>query len=308
MKTGGRWRTTYRSEGNVALAAEPATTDRANFADMDRGERLKAMHSEVERATADLSDPVKWREFLDAVSRFHRYSVSNTMLILHQRPDATRVAGFRDWQENFERTVKKGEKAIWVLAPCRYRKVTEANDGSETEEERLFFRPVPVFDLSQTEGPPLPEAPTIAPTDTRTEAPAGMHEALSAWVGAKGFTLADKALPEDHYGQTNFAAKTVTLNATHDSAQRALTLAHEVAHIALGHDSCDKARQEREIEAESLAYIVGRHFGLADAGSFSYVAHWARGDSEKVRKTADSVVKAAGRVLDEIDQHQEAGR
>jgi hypothetical protein len=107
---------------------------------MDRTERLRAMHAEVEAAVSQLSDPAKWRKFLDAQARFHRYSWHNAVLILSQRPAATRVAGFHDWADNFGRAVKKGEKAIWVFAPMRYRKVTVANDGQEQAEEHLFFR------------------------------------------------------------------------------------------------------------------------------------------------------------------------
>ena len=305
VPAGGRWRATARAEGSVALAADPEPQP-VSFANMDRAERLRAMHAEVEAATAQLSGPAKWREFLDAQARFHRYSWHNTLLILSQRPDATKVAGLHDWADNFGRSVKKGEKAIWVLAPTRYRKVTVADDGTEETEERLFFRPVPVFDVSQTEGPPLPEPPSIEASDTRTEAPPGMAEALSGWVRARGFDPRRAELPGALYGRTDFSARTVEVNASHNGAQQALTLAHEAAHIALGHDACyGKSRPEREIEAESVAYIVGRHFGLADAGSFNYVANWAHGDPEAVRKTAGRVVSAAKQVLDEVDRTEE---
>ena len=299
VPTGGQWRATVRTEGSVALASDDPEPQSASFADMDRTERLRAMHAEVETAVSQLSDPAKWREFLDAQAKFHRYSWHNAVLILSQRRDATRVAGFRDWADNFGRSVKKGEKAIWVFAPMRYRKVTVVNDGQEQTEEHLFFRPVPVFDVSQTEGPPLPEPPKIEASDKRTQAPAGMVEALSGWVRAKGFELQQAELPGALYGQTDFAAHTVKVNAAHNGAQQALTLAHEAAHIALGHDACyGGSRPEREVEAESVAYIVGRHFGLADAGSFDYVANWARGDPEVVRKTAERVVGAAKAILD----------
>jgi|GEM_PF-6987604 len=147
VPTGGQWRATSRPEGR-GLPMEQASV---SFGDMDRHERVKAMQAEVEAAVSQLSDPVKWREFLAAQARFHRYSWHNTALILSQRPDATKVAGFHDWVDNFGRTVRKGEKAIWVLAPCRYRKVVVTDDGTEEVREHLFFRPVPVFDISQTD-------------------------------------------------------------------------------------------------------------------------------------------------------------
>jgi len=183
VPVGGRWKATNRPEGKLALNTEPAAPQRpGSFADMDRAQRLRAMHAEVERATRELSSPEQWRSFLDAVNKFHRYSLGNQMLILHQRPDASLVAGFRDWQEKFGRTVRRGEKAIWVLAPVTYTRVTVEN-GAEQEEEHLLFRPVPVFDVSQTEGQPLPEPPRIAPSDTRSEAPPGMAQQLSVTVG-----------------------------------------------------------------------------------------------------------------------------
>gem|GEM_PF-3843796 len=149
----------------------------------------------------------------------------------------------------------------------------------------------------------MPEPPRIEATDKRTEAPPGMNDCLEAWVAAKGFELQRCDLPNGLCGQTDFTARTVKLNASHTSAQQALTLAHEVAHIALGHDTCyGTSRPEREVEAESVAYIVGRYFGMADAGSFNYVAHWAGGNPEIVRKTAERVVQAAKGVLNQLPE------
>lgn len=293
---------TCHDEADVDLM--PA--DRGNsFADMDRSSRLKAMQREIESAVSNLSSPDRWRAFLDATSKFHRYSFGNMMLIMHQRPNATFVAGFHDWKNKFNRTVKKGEKAIWVLAPCKYTKVYIDDDGNTDVDERVFFKPVPVFDISQTEGDPLPTPPRIESSDKRTEAPPGMNEALSKWVASKGYALkVDDLDDQSLYGRTNFAARTVTLNSMHNEAQRALTLAHEVAHIALGHDSCYKTKTEREIEAESVAYIIGRHFGLDDAGSFDYIDHHAFGNPQVVRKTAETVVRTTDQVLGELEKLQ----
>ena len=137
-------------------------------------ERLKEITDSIEQGIRELFESDKYRRYLSVMSRFHRYSLNNTMLIYMQKPEATLVAGYNKWQDQFERHVKKGEKGIVIIAPSPYKKTIEAEkldpatrapmrdrDGKiimeETEIEVPMFRPVKVFDVSQTEGKPLPE-------------------------------------------------------------------------------------------------------------------------------------------------------
>ena len=128
-------------------------------------ERLKALTDQLEQGVSDIFQSGQYAAYLTAMSKFHHYSFGNTMLIFMQCPNATHVAGYHDWRRNFGRQVKRGEHGIAILAPCPYRRQEEveetAPDGSSSKSvqwvQRMSFRTVTVFDISQTEGKPLPE-------------------------------------------------------------------------------------------------------------------------------------------------------
>lgn len=321
-QTGVLLTTVIRRDDPEPAATEAATATPASaqpvpvsFAELGRDERLEAMRAEIDTALDSMARPEEWTRFLASAASFHRYSWTNALLVQLQHPGATQVAGFRDWKNKHDRPVRKGEKAIWIWAPMT-RKVLE--EDTKTGEERtrsqvIGFRPVPVFDVSQTEGPPLPAAPVSLAGDLDGGAPTGMRSALETRAGELGFAV-DYAPPtggEDGY--TDFAAKRIQISPG-SARHQALTLAHEVAHVSLGHGDrrgeyhtgTAGRRSEMEIEAESTAYVVARSWGLDDAGrsSFGYIEHWARGDRDKVRGLADKVIKAARSIVG--DQQREA--
>jgi N-terminal domain of anti-restriction factor ArdC len=136
VPAGGEFSAKVTAEVSLDLA-EPTAAGRRTvpelaLSDMDKNDRIEAMRSEIDRALDELSDPECWARYLEAVSRFHRYSFANTWLIIAQRPDASRVAGFNDWRNKHNRLVRKGEKAIWVQAPMT-KKVVEVNPDSGAE-------------------------------------------------------------------------------------------------------------------------------------------------------------------------------
>ncbi len=278
----------------------------------DKATRSEDVRREIDNAISELATADRWREFLEVSRRFHQYSLNNQLLISMQKPDATRVAGFHKWKE-FGRSVNKGERAIWIYAPMLKRVVVEDENGKQTKEERLIgYKVVPVFDVSSTNGAPLPEPPLVPFTRSEGRAPEGMHEDLRAQVEAHGYTLVYTDLGEgDHIpdGSTDPVSKTVMINTCYSDAHQAKTLAHELAHIELGHlertaDYHTRAGGQRstmEVEAESVSYVVSRRYGMdAPSFSFAYIDGWAQGDSEKVRRTADAVVKASDRILSRI--------
>lgn len=277
--------------------------------ELEKTERIKAMHAEIENAITTMSDHEGWQRFLDSAAQFHRYSFGNTMLVLMQRKDATRVAGFNDWKNKHNRTVKKGEKAIWILAPI-VKKEHNADSPDAPETSRAVgFRSVPVFDVSQTEGEPLPENPGMAVDDLGPgEAPAGMVDDLTATLAAHGFRV-ERGDTGDAKGFTRFADKLVVISDKVNERQAAKTLAHEAAHVVLGHgdrigEYHTGGRPDMEVEAESVAYVVSKHWGLADASdySFGYIDHWAHGDPTKVKKTAEAVIRASRALIpDQLD-------
>jgi hypothetical protein len=318
VPAGGQFSTKATAELSVDLteptvAVSPMTGEPRFFGDMDKNDRIEAMRSEIDRALDELSDGDGWARYLDAVSRFHRYSFANTWLIITQRPDASRVAGFNDWRNKHNRTVRKGEKAIWVQAPMT-KKMVEVNpdSGAEREVSRVYaFRPVPVFDVSQTDGEPLPQAPLIdGDPDDEGPAPDGMVESLSGLVEADGFRIR-RGETGDAGGWTDFATNEVVISRAATPRQAARTLAHEAAHIALGHGAraaeyhtgTGGKRPDFEVEADSVAFVLGRSFGMPGGrDNFRYIDSWAQGDKERVKTTAQAVVLGARKIIDRLER------
>ncbi len=139
------------------------STTGAHLSELGRDERIAALRNEIDRAMRDLSNAKGWQAFLESRSRFHRCSLGNAFLICRQSPAATQVGGFNDWKHKHGCSVKGGERAIWILAPIARTVEVVGDDGATSSVSRAVgFRAVPVFDVSQTEGPPLPEARSFA--------------------------------------------------------------------------------------------------------------------------------------------------
>lgn len=248
---------------------------------------------------ADLMASESWIAYLDAQARFHDYSFGNTMLIMVQRPDATRVAGYKAWQK-LGRQVRKGEKGLSILAPM-HRKA----EDKETGEVKSFvsgFRAVSVFDISQTEGDEIAELPIADLAEGDIDA--SIHAALVAEIERLGFTYAEEAIPGTAKGFTSFETKRVVIDETLSRPQVVKVTAHELAHVLM-HDPSEINYHENrpvcEIEAESVAYVVLNVMGY-DAGTYSlgYIAHWSGGKAEQVSATAERVQRTANKVLDAI--------
>ena len=240
---------------------------------------------------------------------------SHVLLIAVQRPDATRVAGFGAWKQ-LGRNVLKGEKGIAILAPCLYRGRADDKDPTppahvaDDKPDRAApalrgFRIVHVFDVSQTEGQPLPD---INPTQLRGVAPAELWERLAALVEADCFAI-ERGDCHGAGGYTNFDDRVVRIRDDVDPAQAVKTLAHELGHIRADHETrfADTYHQSggcrgiAEIEAESIAYLIASAAGM-DPGDYSvpYVTGWARGDADLLRDAAARVVGAAGKIHQEL--------
>lgn len=267
----------------------------------DRSERVRELQAQLEQQVSELVSGDDWAQMLQAAAHFHHYSANNVMLILCQMPTATRVAGFQTWKQ-LGRHVRKGEHAIRILAPCRYK--TETEDGDEAWAVRGFTTAC-VFDISQTEGDDIAE---VRPALLEGEAPADLWTGLAKQVAAAGFMLSRGDCGGAN-GVTNYATRTVTVRADVDDAQACKTLAHELAHVML-HDRTGTAwslcmepgsRRLGEIEAESVAYIVCAAAGMSTDGySLPYVAGWSGGDVALIRQTAERVVRAAGMICEAL--------
>lgn len=258
--------------------------------------------AQLEQGILRLTSSETWRDYLLLQSRFHRYSFGNVVLIATQNDQATCVAGFRAWRR-LDRFVRKGEKAIWILAPM----VGKTTDPDK-EEERVIrgFKYVPVFDIAQTDGRELPSVCTKLAGDD----PADFYTRFLVVARSIGFRVEDYEFPAATNGDCSPSERRIRVETRNRPAQRVKTIVHELAH-ALLHDHEDD-RALAELEAESTAYIVCHQIGL-DTGeySFGYVSAWA-GDGvravEGIRKSGERIQKAAATILSslQLDEAQAA--
>jgi antirestriction protein ArdC len=246
-----------------------------------------------------------WIAWLHAQSRFYQYSFGNTLLILLQRPDATRVAGFHTWRR-LGRRVRKGETGIRILAPCRYRTTDRADnddDDAALSESARGFRVAVVFAAEQTDGDPLPALPIARVVG---DDPAGCFDLLRNHARELGYTATfDSFNSPTKCGETNFATHVVTLRHDLSPAHRVKTMFHELAHISLEHGTCFAgARNVAELEAESVAWICCDAVDIAaDAYSFAYVASWAGGGDAAIagiRDSAQRIQRVSKRILERL--------
>ena len=301
--------------------------------DAARRERLEAFHDTLSEQVLTLTSSTAWTDWLRTAARFHSYSFGNTVAIWMQRPDATQVAGYRTWQ-SLGRQVRKGEQGIQILAPVTRRRSdsTDQADGpdprwktdpaqgrSETGTQPPAARRVVgvriayVFDISQTDGDPLPGSDAAHPTLLTGQAPQDLWDGLALQVDEAGFRLALDTPPGNANGLTDWAERHVLVRPELEDAQRVKTLAHELGHVML-HEPADvldltalACRGQKEVEAESVAFLVTSAHGM-DTGqySFPYVAGWAQhsgGDIEAtLRQSAGRALTTAHRILDRLDR------
>jgi len=252
---------------------------------------------------AQLTSSERWTDWLTMQSRFHKYSFGNTLLILAQCPDATRVAGYNAWRQ-FDRFVRKGEKGIWILAPMVYK--TNADEMSEEDDSSKVirgFKPVPVFDVSQTDGRDLPEICTRLTGDQ----PGDAYNHLLSVAHGLGFTVQEDYLDGGVNGDCNHAQKRIRVEVRNDERQQVKTLAHELGHAVL-HEPGEGRPDSRpllELEAESVAYVVCQNLGIETADySFGYVATWAGASDaarDAIKASGSRIQRAADQILTAIE-------
>jgi hypothetical protein len=231
--------------------------------------------------------------YLSAMGRFHRYSWGNVLMIACQRPDATQVAGFNTWK-SLGRFVMKGEKGIVIIAPMSIRP-REENSADEQPADSpkkpiLRFRGVHVFDVSQTDGEPLPEHAGV------TGNPAEHLDRLKAHTAKLGIALGYEQLPAGTHGLSH--GKRITLQTGLTPAEEFAVLAHELAHELLHHgEDRPKSRTVRETEAEAVAFVVCQAVGLTTGTASSDYIQLYQGDSETLAASLERIQKAASGII-----------
>jgi antirestriction protein ArdC len=258
--------------------------ERAAYRDAKRAEQRDLL----EQACRELLSSEGWRRFAETRATFHRYSFGNCMLIAMQRPDAVQVAGFKAWQ-SLGRQVRKGEKSIRILAPM----VVKDHDssGAETGETFTLFRAVPIFDIAQTDGEPLPEPPCEPITG---DSHADHIGRLEAYAQSIGFTVEREDLADGCGGYCSASAKRIVIATHHDSANAVVrVLVHELAH-AVGVSYADYGREVAEVIVETATVVVCGALGLDTSGeSIPYIAAWGEQDLDVIRRHAEKVDEIA---------------
>ena len=288
-------------------------------------EKLKEITDRLEQGIAELFDSERYKEYLKVMSKFHNYSFRNTVLIAMQKPDASLVAGFSAWKNNFERNVMKGQKGIKIIAPSPYKIKQEmqkidphtqkpiiGKDGKPVTEEKEVtipaYKVVSVFDVSQTEGKELPD---IA-VDELTGDVDRYKDFFAALEKTSPVPIAFENIEGGSHGYYHLEDKRIAINEGMSELQTLKTAIHEIAHAKL-HDIDLNApkdeqqphvdRRTREVEAESVAYTVCQHYGLDTSDySFGYVAGWSSGrELSELKSSLETIRSAAAEIINSID-------
>ena len=299
------------------MAAKAARKPARNVSPAKQAEReakREALLTDLAEGISALVTSDAWQQYLDVQARFHNYSFTNTMLILCQRPTATQVASYRKWAE-LGRQVRKGESAIRVWAPCM-RKVSEPSEAiitdgeSETAERKVSgFVLVPVFDVSQTDGDPLPEPCKLLDGQDDN----GIFASLSAYAQSLGYRVETPAEIPGHptaNGLCEYGNRCLSVASARSPLQMVKSLTHEIGHALLHEPKPDGTREESrslcELEAESVAYVVCQSLGLDTSGySFGYVATWQSGGAKKaaenIKASGKRISSASRKILDTLE-------
>ena len=289
-------------------------------------EKLKEITDRLEQGITELFDSERYREYLRVMSKFHNYSFNNTLLIAMQKPDASLVAGFSAWKNNFGRNVIKGQKGIKIIAPSPYKVKQEmkkidphtqqpiiGKDGKPVTEEKEItipaYKVVSVFDVSQTEGKELPD---IA-VDELTGDVERYRDFFAALEKTSPVPIGFEQIPGSSHGYYHLEDKRIAIQEGMSELQTLKTAIHEIAHAKL-HDIDLNApeneqqprvdRRTREVEAESVAYTVCQHYGLDTSDySFGYVAGWSSGrELSELKNSLETIRSAAAEIINSIDE------
>ena len=287
-------------------------------------DRLKEITASIEDGIKELFQSESYAQYLQTMSRFHHYSVNNQVLIHMQKPDATLVAGFNKWKNQFGRNVIKGEHGIKIIAPTPFKKKIEQEkldpdtqlpmldaDGKIITEEKTIqipmYKPVTVFDVSQTEGRPLPQlahdlSGNVANYDVFMEA-LRRSSPVPISIEVMGVGM-DGYFDLEHQG--------IAIRKGMSEVQTVSAVIHEMAHALLHNRTKDTeektpelSRSTEEVQAESISYAVCAYYGIATGdNSFGYIASWSKDKTlPELRESLEVISKTADGLINDIDRH-----
>ena len=293
-----------------------------------REEKITALLDKAEKGIKAVFESEKYKNFLNTMAKFHNYSFRNSILIELQRPDATYVAGYNSWKKSFNRHVKKGEKGIQILgyAPKKITTEVEIKDragnivydenGKPKKEKQTReipgFVPVYVFDITQTDGEPLPEL--VSELDGTVDKYEDMKNAL---ISVSPYPVYFEDITDGAKGYCDYTAQKIAIKKDMSQLQTIKTLIHEITHSELHSKESELPIGEktsistREVEAESTAYVVASHYGMDTSEySFGYIATWSedkelkelQGSLEKIQKQANDLIGKIDTRLEELQK------
>ncbi len=282
-------------------------------------ERVAELTAQLEAGVEAVFSSGRYHEYLQAMSKFHRYSYSNVILILSQCPHASQVAGYRTWRDEFDRHVKRGEKGIAILAPSTYHRdmeveqtdpdtgaILQGPDGSPLKETQRVqmtrFVVVYVFDVSQTEGK---ELPSLGVNELTGDVPnfQALYDRLTA---ISPVLIEQRKIEGAAKGFFSPLEQRIVIRPGMSQAQTLKTLIHEITHAKLHdpklNDAEKRERGQKEVEAESVAYVVCRHLGLDTSEySFGYVAGWSKGkELDELKAALSTIQTTAAEIIQSI--------
>ena len=295
-------------------------------------DRIKEITADIEQGIMELFESDRYRKYLSTMSRFHKYSLNNVMLIHSQMPDATLVAGFNKWKNSFGRHVKKGEKGIQILAPTPYKikvekekldpdtklPVIDENGNPVTEEKEVsipMFKVVSVFDVSQTDGKPLPQL-----AYSLSGAVEHYEEFMEALKRTSTVPIKVEHTAKNVDGFFDLTNQSITIQAGMSEVQTVCAAIHEIAHSRLhnydhiseqaddGETLLAPAKRDHhteEVEAESISYAVCQYFGIETSeNSFGYIASWSQGkDLKELRASLETINRTSSELISGIEKH-----
>lgn len=291
-------------------------------------ERLREITEGIESGIRDLFESDKYRQYLSVMSRFPRYSLNNTMLIYMQKPDATLVAGYERWKQQFGRHVRRGERGITIIAPTSFKKkiqeqkldpdtkapVFDKNGNIVMEEKEIeipTYRPVKVFDVSQTDGKPLPSL-----VDSLSGTVKNYEAFLEALRRSSPVPVSLEPMSTEMDGYFSRNQQRIAVREGMSEVQTVSAVIHEIAHSKLHNyekaaeregkePEKEKDRHTEEVEAESISYAVCQYYGIETGGnSFGYIASWSQGkELPELRASLEVINKTAGNLIQDIDRN-----
>ena len=314
-----------QGDGRGASALRPVSRKGWYMAEKQSNQdRLKEITASIEDGIKELFQSESYAQYLQTMSRFHHYSVNNQVLIHMQKPDATLVAGFNKWKNQFGRNVIKGEHGIKIIAPTPFKKKIEQEkldpdtqlpmldaDGKIITEEKTIqipmYKPVTVFDVSQTEGRPLPQLAHDLSGNV-----ANYDVFMEALRRSSPVPISIEVMGGGMDGYFDLEHQDIAIRKGMSEVQTVSAVIHEMAHALLHNRTKDTeektpelSRSTEEVQAESISYAVCAYYGIATGdNSFGYIASWSKDKTlPELRESLEVISKTADGLINDIDRH-----